>query len=243
MKKALIVIKEFSGREVGKIESIGEANDIDKRNGNLYENMKKINIPSSIENFPLKAIMPQAGETKAEFWFKKDSIVLTQPLVLAWQNNETNEVVSTDPIDEENFTEVNILDESYAYHPSEQEGVWNIIVDIVAYKTSEIQKVFNSMNVDVYNEMYNVFGTKNSESANAYNETYKLMQTSPSAFSNEGLLAPISTENFSRGDALDTDTKVVDFSTEALNMIDAYAVWRMKRIKQFSDEKAIIENA
>ena len=246
MKKALVVIEEFLNRSVGHIDAFGSAEDIDSRNGNYYDKMEKVTIAESLGVFDFgmfKTVKPNNGEGASEFWFKADSIVSTQPLVTAWQHNDTDETVYEDPMDEDNYTEVNVVDPSYIYHPAEVEDQWNVVLDMAKYKAQEVVKAYNEMNEEVYAEMSNVFGTSNSESANAYNETYKLMQSSPSSFSGVGLVATIDTANFSKGDALDSDSKVSDFAGEALDKIDAYAVWRMVRIKQFSDKKTTIENA
>jgi hypothetical protein len=66
------------------------------------------------------------------------------------------------------------------------------------------------------------------------------MKDKPDLFSGEGLLVDIPVDGFALGAALNTNTKVTNYATKRLEAIEAYAVFRLNRIKQFRVEKATI---
>lgn len=112
---------------------------------------------------------------------------------------------------------------------------------------SLITEKYNEMNTDVYGEMKTVFGTTKSDSASRNYETWKRMKEVPAMFSGEGLVSDrqlIASDDetilFELDDALNTDEKITQYATRLLELADAYAVFVMKRIKQFKDEKAAI---
>lgn len=113
-------------------------------------------------------------------------------------------------------------------------------------KVDAITVKYNELQADVLAEMATVFNTTKPESAQAYHETWKKMKEGPSAYAGEGLTAEREVRNatndiiFAEGDALDTNQKVTDYATRLLEIADLYAITRMKRIKQFRDEKAAI---
>lgn len=106
---------------------------------------------------------------------------------------------------------------------------------------------YDEMAVDVLADMKTLFLTEKPESANAYHETWKRMSVNPSLFSGESLtsdrklLAADTTVLFNENDALDTDAKITSYADRLLELADEFAVSRMKRIKQFRDEKVAIE--
>ena len=51
------------------------------------------------------------------------------------------------------------------------------------------------------------------------------------------------TEIFDPGSALDTDQKIVDYATRKIEQAHEYAIWRMKRIQTFKNDKETIENS
>lgn len=105
-----------------------------------------------------------------------------------------------------------------------------------------VTAAYDSMIQDVVGQMHSVFGTSNPTTANANYETYKVMTETPALFSSEGLVAEIEVKDslgvilFNKGDALDTDQKVVDYASRLVVLIKDYGVYRMKRKKQFKDE-------
>lgn len=107
-------------------------------------------------------------------------------------------------------------------------------------KQSLVSEAYGRMDAAVYGEMALVFGTTKSDSATAFHETWKLMAASPSLFATEGLLAEKEVGAFHVGDALDTEQKVVDYANARIYEANTYSVYRMKRIKQFRDERAQI---
>lgn len=106
---------------------------------------------------------------------------------------------------------------------------------------------YNEMNEQVLVQMYNVFGTTNPDSASAYKQTWELMKEKPALFRDEGLLverqilaADGMTILFQAGAALNDDFSVVTYATRLIQMAEEYAVYRMKRIQQFRDDRALI---
>lgn len=109
-----------------------------------------------------------------------------------------------------------------------------------AQKAKDITDRYNEMNADIFAEMEQVFGTQRSDSATAYHETWQLMKAKPILFWEQGLKAHVAHGTFQVGDALDTIQKCEDYAETALAAVEAYAVFRMNRIKQFAEEKAAI---
>lgn len=119
--------------------------------------------------------------------------------------------------------------------------------NLVKAKQAEVAKKYILMNEEILTEMYNTFGTTNPDSANAYKQTWELMKSKPSIFRDEGLLverqilaADGMTILFEAGAALNDDFSVVTYATRLIQMAEEYAVYRMKRIQQFRDDRAII---
>lgn len=121
-----------------------------------------------------------------------------------------------------------------------QEDAAKVAAKAAAAKQAQIAVKYAEMDKAIFDEMEAVFGTRRSDSANAQYETLKLMKEKPELFSGEGLLADVETNTYALGSALDTDLKVQTFATERIAAIEAYGVFRAKRIKQFADEKAAI---
>lgn len=111
---------------------------------------------------------------------------------------------------------------------------------VAAEKQAQVTAAYNHMNDDVYGQMEAVFGTKKSDSATAFEATFRLMVQKPELFSGKGLSADKAVGDFTVGQELDTDQKVVDYATARIAEIEAYAVYRMNRIKQFYTERAQI---
>lgn len=111
---------------------------------------------------------------------------------------------------------------------------------IVAAKTAEIGVKYVEMDTAIFNQMEVVFGTRRADSAAATEGTLDLMKNKPELFAAEELTADIPVTGFASGAALDTEAKVVDYATKRIAQIEAYGVFRAKRIKQFRDEKAAI---
>jgi len=82
---------------------------------------------------------------------------------------------------------------------------------------------------DIFDEMFKVFGTYNTDNANADYETYKVMAENPEIFAQEGLLD-------TDGESLDTPEKVSDFASLRISEIEAYSVFRLKRIKKYKED-------
>jgi hypothetical protein len=119
--------------------------------------------------------------------------------------------------------------------------------DLIAEKEEIISLKYLEMNQDVLVQMYNTFGTTNPDSANAYKQTWELMKTKPALFRDEGLLverqilaADGMTILFQLNDQLNDDLSVVGYATRLIQMAEEYGVFRMKRIQQFRNEKALI---
>lgn len=110
----------------------------------------------------------------------------------------------------------------------------------LASKVAQITERYNDMNVDIFSQMETVFGTQRSDSATAYHEAWQLMKAKPILFWEQGLKAHVAHGTFQVGDALDTIQKCEDYAEAALAAVEAYAVFRMNRIKQFAEEKAAI---
>lgn len=133
-----------------------------------------------------------------------------------------------------------------ALKAAQVEGQWVIQIDPVKSvqldKASRIQARYDLLQTEVYAEMTKVFLTTKSDSATANLETWKRMVAKPEIFSGEGIICKYTDlVGFQLGDALNTNTKVTDYAEQLLERADVYAVWREKRIQQFSAEKAAIE--
>lgn len=124
-----------------------------------------------------------------------------------------------------------------------EEDPAKVAAKVLADKTAQITERYNDMNADVFAQMAAVFGTTRADSATAYHETWLLMKAKPALFWESGLKAHVAHGSFAVGDALDTIQKVEDYADACLAAVEAYAVTRMERIKQFQDEKAAIEGA
>lgn len=146
--------------------------------------------------------------------------------------------------------EVEVADD---FDPSDKKGVIaedgsisfevdpaKLAAKVQAEKTQQITDRYNEMNEDVFAQMESVFGTQRSDSATAYHQTWELMKAKPILFWEQGLKVHVAHGAFEIGDALDTVQKVEDYAEAALAAVEAYAVYRMNRIKQFQDERAAI---
>jgi len=152
------------------------------------------------------------------------------------------EDVFVDPEDE-SWTPVAATSEHYEL----VENAEMVTAALTEDATQAITEKYMEMDADVYAQMEVVFGTKKSDSATAFYETWKQMSAKPELFSPEDLTAEKEiiaadgqTVLFAEGDALDTDTKITTYANRLLEIADLYSVFRMKRIKQFRDEKAAI---
>lgn len=111
-----------------------------------------------------------------------------------------------------------------------------------AEKAALVTAAYNQMNTDVYAQMASVFGTTKSDSATAFEGTFKLMAQKPELFVNEGLVADKAVGAFLVGDALNTTELVAEYAAARIAEVEAYAVYRMNRIKQFHAERELILN-
>lgn len=116
-------------------------------------------------------------------------------------------------------------------------------------KKIQVKSAYDTMISEVYSQMATVFETQKTDAATANYETWKHMKDNPASYSSLGLkvkqqiMNADNTELFDEGAALDTDQKIVDFSTRKIELAHEYGVWRMQRKKQFEDEKQTIENS
>lgn len=95
-------------------------------------------------------------------------------------------------------------------------------------KQKKLSIAYDEMVKDVYDEMLKVFGTRNDSSASAYAATYEAMAKRPNNYVGAGF-----------ADA----TAVINYANERIAAIDAYAVFRIKRIEQYRLKAAEIQNA
>jgi hypothetical protein len=93
-----------------------------------------------------------------------------------------------------------------------------------------------NMQNDVYDELETTFGTRKSETATAMAMTWDIMKASPSDYSALGLVAEFDLTGIVKGDALDTDAKVLDYATQLVAKKLSYSQYRMQRIKTYNDE-------
>lgn len=141
------------------------------------------------------------------------------------------------------------LDENYLLSPVPQdaEGDWALAEDVtlktMGDKKVQIEIAYGLMFEDSIAHMESAFGTKVESSAVAYEKTWNLMVSDPAFFASEGLSARFDRGGLLTGEALDTDQKVLDYANDCLVKVKSYAIWRMKRIQSFRDEKATIESA
>lgn len=110
-------------------------------------------------------------------------------------------------------------------------------------KERQVSEAYDLMNKEVFEEMEKVFETSRADSATAYFETWKHMKENPSYYSSKGLkvskqiMNADGTELFDEGALLDTDQKIIDFSSRKLELAYEYGIWRAERIQQFKDYK------
>lgn len=112
------------------------------------------------------------------------------------------------------------------------------IADDDAEADKEVLRVtaYSDMNTDIYTELQNTFGTKKSETATAMAMTWDLMKAEPAEYHELGLKSDFDLTGISKGDALDTEAKVLDYATQLVDKKKAYSKYRLQRIKQFNDE-------
>jgi hypothetical protein len=96
-----------------------------------------------------------------------------------------------------------------------------------------LSSLYQAMSSEVYTQMAAVFGTTNTDSASAHEKTWALMQSNPSAFANKGL------KNHN-GDVMITEQDVLDYANIKVQSVIDYGVWRLQRIQQFDDAKALL---
>ena len=210
MKIARVFIEEYSGRQVGDIHDV-----IDSENhpGSVREGILK-EVPVADEFDPDIV----AATIHPECWIKEGA-----PTVYEDPEDETYTHQTED-----------------APYVKFTEDADKIAAKAQADKDAQIAVKYNEMNADVMAEMTSVFGTTRPDSATAYHETWKLMAAKPELFSGEGLVAEKDTATYSKGDTLETDLKVQTYANERIAEVETYGVNRIKRIKQFADEKAAI---
>ncbi|MHC4780861.1 MAG: hypothetical protein ACYTFG_20005 [Planctomycetota bacterium] len=110
------------------------------------------------------------------------------------------------------------------------------IDDAEADKVVLRNTAYSNMQNDVYTELENTFGTRKSETATAMAMTWDLMKATPSDYSALGLEAEFDLTGIVKGDALDTDAKVLDYATQLVAKKLTYSQYRMQRIKTYNDE-------
>jgi hypothetical protein len=109
-------------------------------------------------------------------------------------------------------------------------------------KTQRVQELFTTLNTAVEVEMKQVYNTTNPDSAVANYLTWLSMKTNPAKYSDKGLIARFEIVGLSIGDALNTDEKVLAYSTALINLADDYAIWREQQILTYVAQKTAIEN-
>jgi hypothetical protein len=242
MKKALVVTKPFTGREIGHIERVAEQATIKAWTGFHRQFMEEVLIPSGAEDYPLKAIVLEEGETFDGYWFKDDEKLDVEPTVQAWEETiNPGNYVFEDPEDEDNWTETTVTDPSYNHIPSLVGPAIGIEIDWVKHYTIKISEAYQAMDTEVRQQMAVLFGTTSAESANAYQVTWEKMVSNPAGYASAGLTARFDVAGLAAGDALDTEQRVIDYATAKLAEVDAYGISRMQRIEQFRTERANYE--
>jgi len=147
--------------------------------------------------------------------------------------------------DGERHFNLDLFDRETESFKLEWDGFKIVEVDLTAAKALkekeyQITTKYNEMNTDVDTEMFSVFGTKSRDSAQANFETWKLMESKATLFLSLGLVAEKAIGSLALGDILNSNAKIQEYASGLIVLSETYAVWRMSRIKQFKNERAII---
>lgn len=115
-----------------------------------------------------------------------------------------------------------------------------VLVKTNATKAAAVGVKYAEMDKAIFDQMEVVFGTRRADSAAATQQTMNLMSAKPDLFALEGLVADMAVTGYPLGTALNTAIKVKAYADLRIAQIEAYGVFRVKRIKQFGDERAVI---
>jgi len=189
---------------------------------------------------PMRAVWTKDGEEPVyedpldETWTEGEEIDPT------WtESSESDPTWTEDLVSDPSWGKYSEVDPSWTYVPGK---VGTPQLNAEKNKNRRINKKRSEMNTDIYSEMETLFKTDDALAAIAYESTWEKMAKTPGKFSTEGLLVIIPTTSFATGDHLDTTQKVDDYATEALELLDTFAINRWKRINQYMVERAVIEN-
>lgn len=216
MKKAVLFVEEFEGREIGSIERMGEASIIDAWNIHILNNGNaiRVEVPVELEEVPTSQLEGVLIPYLGEYW-EKDGVT-----------------VSVDP-----------EDPTFTYYPEVLEH-WVIEKKdtFIAYEKGErISVKFNTLNAEVITEMKTTYDTTNPDSASANVLHWLIMKMEPAKFESAGLWVRIATTSYALGTALDTEQKVLEYATEALDMAISYSISREQKILQFIVDRQTIQ--
>lgn len=107
-------------------------------------------------------------------------------------------------------------------------------------KIKEVEEAYALMRTDVIAAMTECFDTPDMDSANANSQTWDIMKASPGDFVACELKVSIPLNGFEEGDSLDTEQKILDYSTLLVQRKKDFGIYRMERIQQFRNERANI---
>ena len=162
MKKALVIKSEFSGRLVGEVFTVGEPADIDSRNGNLYNNMVKVEVPAELEEITSSQLEGELIPALTEKWTKDGQADVSE----------------------------NPNDDSWTYVPASVEH-WELKKKstFVAFeKGLRITEKYDLMNGQVMTEMGELFKTTKSDSATRTYLTLMSMSDRPAKFAGQCIM-------------------------------------------------------
>lgn len=107
-------------------------------------------------------------------------------------------------------------------------------------KQEQVSVKYEEMNTEVYAEMAECFNTSKSDSATAFYETWKLMVSKPQLFINENMIVDKAAAGLEVGDLLNTVERISSYAQARIEIAEEYSVWRVRRIKQFQQERQAI---
>lgn len=227
MKKALIITKVFGGKQIGSIERISDSFEIDSLNGNHYNKMEKVTVPTELENIPV-------NQLQSQYVSHTDSY---------YSDGTTTYNYSFDVplVDDGNGNLIG--DTSFIYYPAIP-AHWEIIAGsgLQDYnKNKRINEKRDILKSETLSEMKTVYNTDSPDNAIANYLTWLSMASNPARFASQGIVAKAQAGGLMIGDALDSNKKVSDYAEALLSDAIDYAVWRELKIQTFSSDKAAIE--
>ena len=122
------------------------------------------------------------------------------------------------------FIYVEGVDTKYPKLETDKDGVMTIVEDTAP---KQVKAAYDLMVKDVYAEMKSVFGTDNDVSASAFASTYEAMLKRPLSYVDPEL-------------GLIDEAAVTAYATAKIASSDAYGIFRLKRINQYTAEKTAI---